>query len=346
MIKKKRKKIKMLRALSRSLQPGQGQLSLVNSRLMSSSKSTSTQETAVDQNEIKKSVFISQSNDVYTNLALEDWLYRNFDFTRHHVLLLWVNNPAVVVGRFQNPFTETNVARLMESGIALARRNSGGGAVYHDLGNLNCTFFTARERYDRKYNLNILTRALFREWAVDAEINKRDDIVIKGKKISGTAAKLGRPNSYHHCTLLANADKSQLGQFLASDEVKYISKATASVRSPIKNLCDINRSINTSRLISAIGYEYLRTSATELTDGGAEQAMKQKGFQLVNPTDKWFPGIEELREGLTNWDWIIGKTPNFSVEKELTLKDANNQHKIKLSVDVEKGLIADRKSVV
>jgi len=137
----------------------------------------------VPDSEIKKSVFISQSSDVFTNLALEDWLYKNFDFSHHHVLLLWANDPCVVIGRHQNPFTEANVSRLVERGITLARRNSGGGAVYHDLGNLNCTFFSPRERYDRKYNLNIVTRALFREWAIKAEINERDDIVVMNKKV-------------------------------------------------------------------------------------------------------------------------------------------------------------------
>lgn len=133
---------------------------------------------------IKKSVFISQSYDVYTNLALEDWIYKNYDFENHHVLLLWANDPCVVIGRHQNPFNETNVMRLRKNGMDLARRNSGGGTVYHDRGNLNCTFFTARERYDRNYNLNIITRALFREWGINAQISPRDDITLGGKKVS------------------------------------------------------------------------------------------------------------------------------------------------------------------
>lgn len=137
----------------------------------------------VPDNEIKKSVFISQSNDIFTNLALEDWFYRHFDFTNHHVLMLWSNDPCVVIGRHQNPFYETNVSNLQKLGIALARRNSGGGSVYHDRGNLNMTFFTPRERYNRKYNLNIVTRALFREWGIKANISPRDDIMINNKKV-------------------------------------------------------------------------------------------------------------------------------------------------------------------
>jgi len=291
--------------------------------------------------DIKKSVFISQSYDIFTNLALEDWLYRNFDFSHHHVLFLWANDPCVVIGRHQNPFTEANVSKLVDNGITLARRNSGGGAVYHDRGNLNCTFFTPRARYNRKYNLNILTRALFREWAIKSEINERDDIVINGKKISGTAAKLGHPNAYHHCTLLTSANKLHLGESLAKEEANYISKATASVRSPIRNLCDVNRSVNVPQLLSAVGYEFLRTAATELEDGGNMQTMKQRGFQLINPTEKWFPGINEIRNEFGSWDWVIGKTPNFSVEKELFLKADDKEHKIVLSVQVEKGLMTD-----
>lgn len=138
----------------------------------------------IPDSEVRKSVFISQSNDIYSNLALEDWIYRNFDFAHHHILMLWINSPTVVVGRHQNPFAEANVSALMRNGVELARRNSGGGAVYHDLGNLNCTFFTPRARYDRKYNLNLITRALYREYGISADISDRDDITVMGKKVS------------------------------------------------------------------------------------------------------------------------------------------------------------------
>lgn len=134
--------------------------------------------------DIKKSVFISQSYNVFTNLALEDWIYKNYDFANHHILMLWANDPCVVIGRHQNPYMEANISNLTRNGITLARRNSGGGAVYHDRGNLNCTFFTARERYNRNYNLNILTRALFREWGINAKVSERDDIVLDEKKVS------------------------------------------------------------------------------------------------------------------------------------------------------------------
>lgn len=294
---------------------------------------------SITDKDIKKSVFISQSYDIFTNLALEDWIYKNFDFAHHHVLMLWSNNPCVVVGRHQNPFLEANISQLAANGIELARRNSGGGAVYHDRGNLNCTFFTPRERYDRRYNLNLITRALYREFAVNADISDRDDITINGKKISGTAAKLGQPNAYHHCTLLVNCNKDNLKGALVKDDVEIVSKATQSVRSPIKNLVDVNRKVNMPQLLSAIGYEFLRTPATELSDGGRELLEKQSGFQLINPTEQWFPGLNEVREQYASWDWRFGKTPKFAVVKPVQLKSATGEHDFKVQVTVDMGLI-------
>ena len=135
----------------------------------------------VPEEAIKKSVFISQSTDIHTNLALEDWFYKNHDFKNHHVLLLWKNDPCVVIGRHQNPWIEANIQAVEDNGIALARRNSGGGTVYHDAGNLNLSFFTPRERYNRRYNLDIIIRAIFREWGLKTTINKKEDIVVQNE---------------------------------------------------------------------------------------------------------------------------------------------------------------------
>lgn len=136
------------------------------------------------EEEIKKSVFISQSRDVFSNLALEDWVYRNMDLTKHHILMLWQNSPTVVVGRHQNPWLEANPQVLADKGVEVARRNSGGGTVYHDSGNLNLTFFTARDVYNRRRNLDLVTRALFREFNLCSQVNAREDIVINGHKVS------------------------------------------------------------------------------------------------------------------------------------------------------------------
>lgn len=150
--------------------------------IIQSTRFISTQGvTDVPEDQIQKSVFISQSTDIHRNLALEDWFYRNFNFRNHHLLLLWKNDPCVVIGRHQNPWIEANVQGVENNGIALARRNSGGGTVYHDSGNLNLSFFTPKERYNRRYNLDIITRAIYREWGLKATINKKEDIVVQNE---------------------------------------------------------------------------------------------------------------------------------------------------------------------
>ncbi|KAL9871489.1 lipoyl amidotransferase LIPT1, mitochondrial-like [Glossina fuscipes fuscipes] len=116
------------------------------------------------------------------------------------------------------------------------------------------------------------------------------------------------PNAYHHCTLLVNANKTHLGDSLVREEATYTGKATASKKSAIKNLCDVNSTVNIAQLLSAIGYEFLRTSATELEDGDNIQTIKQRGFQLIKS------GFQELMFCVMNL--VLG---NGSLEKRLPL---------------------------
>lgn len=138
------------------------------------------------EKEIKKSVFISQSNDIYTNLALEEWLYKNFDFKNHHILMLSQNDPCVVIGRNQNPWSETNISdlqNLTEKGVNFARRSSSGGALYNDNGSLNLTFFAPRERYNSMHNMEIVARSIFREFGTIVDIGT-DGLFLRSNKVS------------------------------------------------------------------------------------------------------------------------------------------------------------------
>lgn len=133
---------------------------------------------------IEKTVMISRSTDVFENLALEHWYYQHSDFTNKSMLLLWMNSNCVVIGRHQNPWLEINFDP--DSNVQIARRNSGGGTVFHDCGNLNMTFFTHRNVYNRKKNLELIVETLKTEWNVVTEINEREDIVIENKyKVKG-----------------------------------------------------------------------------------------------------------------------------------------------------------------
>lgn len=305
----------------------------------SSNKSKSITVTDIPDNEIRKSVYVSQSHDIFTNLAFEDWLYNNYDFTRHHILMLWTNDPCVVIGRHQNPFAEANTSRLDALGIALARRNSGGGTVYHDRQNVNLTFFTPKERHNRKYNLQIIKRALHRQFQINAEISARDDLTVDGYKVSGTAAKLGNPNAYHHCTLLVNSNKQTLRDALVKYDTEIESRATASIPSPVKNLADTNNQVNVSDLKAAIGVEFLRTSPTN-ADVVCDDGILESGkFHWIDPTEELYPGLEGLRANFASWDWRIGRTPKFNVTKHLQLKYGEHVQNVELKVAVDAGII-------
>lgn len=292
-----------------------------------------------------RQVFISQSNDVFTNLALEDWLYKNHDFDHKHLLLLWRNEPCVVIGRHQNPWTESNVPFLRENAINLARRNSGGGTVYHDLGNLNCTFFPRRSRYDRTRNLNIICNAIREATALNVAVNSRDDIVLdEDLKISGTAAKLGKDAAYHHCTVLVDVNECVLHDALSSKAEGVESRATQSVRVPVKNLARISPNLNVSLLQEAVGWQFLRTNVFG-EDEGFEAASNQRGFQMIRPDNDWFPGLDHLRQEFYNHQWIFGKTPKFKVSKTFQVPNevTSNDSKGQLSIDIEviNGVVQD-----
>ncbi|KAJ9587712.1 hypothetical protein L9F63_018863, partial [Diploptera punctata] len=322
---------------------------LVSTIKFNNYSTTSNQRLDGAESPVAKSVFISQSNDIFTNLALEDWLYKNFNFTNHHILLLWRNSPTVVIGRHQNPWLEANTALLAENGIKIARRNSGGGTVYHDEGNLNMTFFTPREHYNRKNNLEIVSRALFREYGMETEISAREDLVVDGvyKQISGTASKLGRPNAYHHCTLLVDVNKVNLSRALQKHNKGIKTNATKSISSPVKNLCEVHTHVKLEKLLGAIGWEYLRTCPLTLQDLGKNHIAKQRGFQLVNPTNQWFPGLDDLHAEFSSWEWRFAKSPKFSVTRtfrvpqELLGENKFTNEDLTITIDVNKGLVED-----
>lgn len=128
----------------------------------------------------KGSVWLSRMTSIFHNLALENWLLRHQDLGSEEILLIWRDNPCVVIGRHQNPWQEANETFLQRHGIQLARRYSGGGAVYHDHLNVNFSFLTTKKRHCRLRNLEFLASIAKRQWKIPLELNQRHDLVLSG----------------------------------------------------------------------------------------------------------------------------------------------------------------------
>uniref|UniRef100_H3CM74 Lipoyltransferase 1 n=1 Tax=Tetraodon nigroviridis TaxID=99883 RepID=H3CM74_TETNG len=277
-------------------------------------------------------ILLSRSTDVYQNLALEDWIDSNVDLQQRHILLLCRNRPAVVIGRHQNPWTECDLSAMRSAGIPLARRRSGGGTVFHDLGNLNLTFFTSKKAYDRQRNLRVITEGLRRiRPQLDVRATARFDILLNGHfKISGSASRLSRKSSYHHCTLLYSADRSALTAVLRPSCPGIQSNATPSVPSPVTNLLDHVPTLQWEELLDSLAHQY----RTEFNLGAAST--------FVDPDDKSaFPGLTQTAAELRSWEWMFGKTPQFSVQATLDLvEDGSLAHGSgRLRMTIKKGVI-------
>jgi lipoate-protein ligase A len=183
---------------------------------------------------MKLSYLLSEQTNPYRNLALEEYVLWNVQ-PDECILYLWQNRHTVVIGVNQNPWKEAHVKALEEDGGFLARRMSGGGAVFHDLGNLNFTFLVRAENYDLERQLEVIIRAVA-GFGVHAERSGRNDILTDGKKFSGNAFFSARGHCYHHGTILLDVDLSNLSRYLHVSPAKLQSKGVESVRSRVINL--------------------------------------------------------------------------------------------------------------
>ena len=183
-------------------------------------------------------VITSVSTDPWHNLALEELLFTSGG--EGTVLYLWQNRNTVVIGRNQNAWKECRADLLEREGGRLARRTSGGGAVFHDMGNLNFTFITPRGGYDLERQLGVILGAV-RSQGIDAGFTGRNDLVTAGGgKFSGNAFCFSRDRGLHHGTILVDVDMDKLSRYLVPSADKLRSKGVDSVRSRVANLRELN----------------------------------------------------------------------------------------------------------
>jgi len=241
-----------------------------------------------------------QSHDPAFNLALEEHLYRSVDEGHPGYFLLWRNAPSIIVGRFQNTAQEVNRSFVEERGINVVRRISGGGAVYHDLGNVNYSFIVPNDEgapFDFARHARPVIDALAK-LGVAAESGGRNDLVIDGRKFSGSAQHMDRRRLLHHGTLLFDSDLSVLEQALNVDEEKFTSKGFKSVRSRVTNILPmLPKPISVSEFIDA-----LRSSLS--------------GTGTYSLDETHVAAIHRLRdEKYATWEWNWGASPEFTERK-------------------------------
>ncbi len=258
----------------------------------------------------------------YYNFALEDYLLK--EAPEDDYVFFYIHKPSIIIGKFQNTIEEINKEFVDEQNITVARRLSGGGAVYHDYGNLNFSFVHKTGKTDIN-NFKKFTRPVIeamQELDIKAELSGRNDILVDGKKVSGNAQCYKNGRILHHGTLLYDADMSNLSKALKVKDLKIESKGIKSVRSRVGNIID---------------YMEQDMDIHQFKDFLLEH-FKQEGdiseFQIT-PEIKAY--IENKVLELKTWDWVWGKSPTYTLEK-LGKFDCGI---INVKLNVKKGLIKE-----
>ncbi|KAF8915189.1 hypothetical protein CPB85DRAFT_1294760 [Mucidula mucida] len=237
------------------------------------------------------SIYLSDSTNPYFNLSFEDWLFRK-KTPEAPLLFIYRDEPCVVIGRNQNPWKEVNFPSLHQRGIPFIRRRSGGGTVYHDLGNTNFSIHLPRASFDRNVTGQIILRA----------------VRALQRYVSGSAYKIVNKRAYHHGTMLISTHLDTLGDLLRTDKASMITKGVASVRSPVCNLQQHDPTITHESFSDAVVQAF------------REAFSDASPVQRVTAIDSKNEDIQKGMSELTTWDWAYGQTPEFtySIDKTFT----------------------------
>ena len=237
------------------------------------------------------------------NQAFEEYVFRRVP-AGEDALMLWRNDPAVVVGCYQNVYAEVNLPRAAELGVAVVRRESGGGAVYHDRGNINYTFITGRHRGgDYAALIAPVVRAL-NDLGVPAEMNRLSDIAVNGRKVSGSAQKVKKDRLLHHGTLLYDTDLTRLHELADGARGRFVSRGVKSSPWPVANIRD---SLGGHAMPVEAFQEALR----------CRLAPEAEAVRLTEAEEAAVRALAE--EKYRAWSWTCGQSPAFTKEADFPL---------------------------
>ncbi len=242
-------------------------------------------------------IITSTQNDPYLNLAVENYFVDNFD-ADGVLLYIWVNSNVVVIGQHQNPFAECDLDAMSRMDVKLMRRRTGGGAVFHDIGNVNFSFVAPAARYDVSKHFDVI-KHLLAFFGLSAEVSGRNDMVCDGRKFSGSAFSRGNKNMLHHGTLLIQGDMSKLQRCLSPDPAKLARHGVQSVRSRVVNLAELNSAVTPHSVKQALPSAFAEVY-------GDVSYLSFADYQ-ANDT------IVQLSQHLQSDEWLYGRWRNFSL---------------------------------
>ena len=268
----------------------------------------------------------SPSQDAYFNIASEEFLLERFP--REDIFLLYVNAPSIIVGKFQNTLAEINLDYVQEKKIKVVRRMSGGGAVYHDTGNLNFSFHTLLGQNDFG-DFSFFTQPvlnMLNALGVPAELKGRNDLLVEGKKFSGNAKLARNGKMIQHGTILLDSEMEVLGEALKVNPLKFIDKATKSTRSRVTNLLEyLPKDFTTEKLKELLTAEIIKNNpGAESYEFSAEDLAAIKKLQ---------------KEKYETWDWNFGFSPNYNFTKAIKIPAGF----IEIHLEVTHGIIEKAK---
>ena len=264
--------------------------------------------------------------DPRINLAIEEYVLKNMDIEKDDYLLFYINQPSIIIGKNQNTIEEINTDYVEANNILVVRRLSGGGAVYHDLNNLNFSFLT-KDDGNSFSNYKKFTQPVVDALAklgVQSELSGRNDILAEGKKVSGNAQYSTRGRMFSHGTLMFNLDIDAVVNALKVKQDKIESKGIKSVRSRVANIIDF--------LPEKITVEQFRMEILKSIFGGEEN------IQYYELTEEDWANIHEISKSrYQQWEWNYGKSPRFNIQKTKRFPSGN----LDIRLEVSKGIIEE-----